>query len=78
SKLSHQFPNVVNAANNGLDVEEAHKPNIHWKSDRALVTEVDSFGKTYVASEEYPASPHDTRESPDNRPTRRAGTGLRT
>ncbi|MFO5546965.1 hypothetical protein ACLBPS_29785, partial [Klebsiella pneumoniae] len=49
--------------------EEAHKPNIHWKSGRGLVTEVDSFGKTYVASEEYPASPHDTRESPDNRPT---------
>ncbi|ATN94834.1 hypothetical protein fnug_113 [Pseudomonas phage fnug] len=69
AKLIDELPNDVKATNNGLDVEEAHKPNIHWKSDRGLVTEVDSFGKTYVASEEYPASPHDTRESPDNRPT---------
>ncbi|MBG7006434.1 hypothetical protein I5G20_13710 [Pseudomonas aeruginosa] len=52
AKLIDELPNDVKATNNGLDVKEAHKPNIHWKSDRGLVTEVDSFGKTYIVSNE--------------------------
>ncbi|MFO6295748.1 hypothetical protein, partial [Pseudomonas aeruginosa] len=46
AKLIDELPNDVKATNNGLDVEEAHKPNIHWKSDRSLVTEVDKLVNT--------------------------------
>lgn len=76
AKLIDDLPNDVKATNNGLETKEAHKPNIHWESDRGLKTEIDSFGDTYTVAtesdasvEEYPVSPHDTRESPDNRPT---------